>query len=179
MLRGSCNSCRCRVQSVRIHPCVLKSGSLLQQAEHLPDELKTAVARLEDVPYNQKDWRPQNNRKVLDLIHPPLLPLIYGRPRVLMGRRINLSNALNCCGIGRPISRKEDTRMKLPEETWKHVNNYTTAASARFQWLPYDISLHDGRTKIDSYINNLHPVDRASLYTAEYRLPQAECISYR
>lgn len=128
--------------------CVLKSDSLLQQDEHLLDKLKTTVARPEHVLDNQKDWRPQSNRKVLDLIHPSLYLLIYGRTRVLMHRRINLSNALNHYRIGRPISKKEDTRMKLPEETWKYVHNYIKVVSARFQWLPCIIS-HRPREPVD------------------------------
>lgn len=37
--------------------------------------------------------------------------------------------------------------------------------SARFQWLPCDVVIDDaGKAKIDSYINNLHPVEHAGLY---------------
>ncbi|KAF4506521.1 hypothetical protein G6O67_006598 [Ophiocordyceps sinensis] len=37
--------------------------------------------------------------------------------------------------------------------------------SFRFQWLPCDVSVDGrGRTRIDSYINNLHPMDHGGLY---------------
>ncbi|KZV94711.1 hypothetical protein EXIGLDRAFT_672811 [Exidia glandulosa HHB12029] len=46
------------------------------------DALKTAVHVLEDVPDAEKDWHPRADGLVLDLVHPSLYPLVYGRTLV-------------------------------------------------------------------------------------------------
>lgn len=45
--------------------------------------LKAAAAVLEDVDDSKKDWHPHSDEKVLDLVHPSLFPLLYGRSTVL------------------------------------------------------------------------------------------------
>ncbi|KDQ16766.1 hypothetical protein BOTBODRAFT_106669 [Botryobasidium botryosum FD-172 SS1] len=59
---------------------VWKSDSLISTG--LCDTLLKCVARLEDVPDGKKDWHPNSNNQVLDLVHPSLYPLVYGRTRV-------------------------------------------------------------------------------------------------
>jgi hypothetical protein len=61
--------------------CVLKSDTAI--TSDLKDELKRAVIILEDVPDHQKDWHPDSDGKVLDLVHPSLFPLIYKPSRIL------------------------------------------------------------------------------------------------
>jgi hypothetical protein len=140
--------------------CVIKSDTLLDpdQDSDLLASLKTAVARLEDVPDDQKDWHPRSNQQVLDLVHPSLYPLVYGRTRGLTDRRINLANALDHCGAGSVIPSQEGTKSKPVDPS--------PFLSRRFQWLPCDVELDaaTGRASVDSYINNLHPADRADLY---------------
>lgn len=48
-------------------------------------ELLAAVASLESVPGSQKDWHPTSNGKVLDLVHPSLYPVVYGRSISMTG----------------------------------------------------------------------------------------------
>lgn len=48
----------------------------------LCEALKTAIKPLEDVPEDAKDWHPRSNGLVLDLVHPSLYPLVYGRSMV-------------------------------------------------------------------------------------------------
>ena len=43
------------------------------------DELIAVVAPLEDVPDSEKDWHPGSDGLVLDLVHPSLYPIVYGR----------------------------------------------------------------------------------------------------
>lgn len=45
--------------------------------------LRSAVAPLEDVSDDQKDWHPGSDGKVLDLVHPSLFPLMYGKSKYL------------------------------------------------------------------------------------------------
>lgn len=136
--------------------CAIKSDSLLD--EDLVSALKAAVAPLEDVPDDRKDWHPRSDNKVLDLVHPSLWPLVYGRSRVLTDRRLDLTNALSHCGTGTIIPAQDYKR------TFVHGGHPESSLSLKFQWLPCDVLLTDGRPKINSYINNLHPVDHAPLY---------------
>ncbi|KAF8637295.1 hypothetical protein AX16_010825, partial [Volvariella volvacea WC 439] len=44
-------------------------------------ELRSAVRPLEDIPDKDKNWHPGSDGKVLDLVHPSLFPLLYGKSR--------------------------------------------------------------------------------------------------
>ncbi|KAL7928734.1 hypothetical protein V8C35DRAFT_224523 [Trichoderma chlorosporum] len=140
--------------------CVIKSDSVMPQ--DLINNLKRAVARLEDVPDERKDWHPGSDGKVLDLVDPSLWPLLYGRSRILTDRRIGLHECLDYCGMGQIVP-------VPPEHEVNVINNFgmwqPPALSTRFQWLPCDVSISDsGHASIDSYINNLHPTLHADLY---------------
>ncbi|KAL0931074.1 uncharacterized protein CTRU02_213809 [Colletotrichum truncatum] len=115
------------------------------------DELKKAVARLEDIPDEQKDWHPGSNEMVLDLVHPSLWPLAYGISRILPNERISLEGTLKSCGGGEVIPKPKEKLSNL----W----------SQRFQWLPCEVELDDDKPRIVSYINNLHPHHHAGLYS--------------
>lgn len=130
---------------------VIKSDRLVP--EELWAELKDGVKLLEEVPDEEKDWHPGSHGKVLDLVHPSLFPLVYGTSRIVADKRIGLADALESCGTGDVIPTPE----RLRGETF-----YST--SEKFQWLPCDVSVNEGRVKIESYINNLHPVKHAALY---------------
>ncbi|KAF4439810.1 hypothetical protein F53441_12480 [Fusarium austroafricanum] len=130
----------------------IKSDNLIPQ--ELREALKSAVAPLENVPDEQKDWHPGSDGKVLDIVHPSLWPLVYGRSRILKGTRIDLEEALLHCGKG----------VVIPEETKDNDDWSGTTFSKHFQWLPCDVDLKGERPRIDSYINNVHPVKHAGLY---------------
>ncbi|KAK6510820.1 hypothetical protein TWF506_009915 [Arthrobotrys conoides] len=57
--------------------CVWRGDGIVE--EGVRRELVDAVATLENVPEDQKDWHPGSQRQVLDLVHPSLWPIIYGR----------------------------------------------------------------------------------------------------
>ncbi|KAM0460202.1 hypothetical protein ACHAPV_004991 [Trichoderma viride] len=144
--------------------CVIKSDSLVP--ESLRNALRSEAAKLENVPDEEKDWHPGTTRKVLDLVHPSLWPFIYGRTPVLLDKRINLTNALSYCGVGTILPAPKPIEIANPERSM-HSSPYELSMpslSRRFQWLPCDVALDGESAKIDSYINNLHPVDHASLY---------------
>ncbi|KAM0428277.1 hypothetical protein ACHAPT_007178 [Fusarium lateritium] len=141
----------------------IKSDKLIP--EDLREALKAAVAPLENVPDQHKDWHPGSDDKVLDLVHPSLWPLVYGRSHILPNKRINVENCLEHCGVGDVLPempamrRQEDTG-----NTYRSSRHPSSVFSARFQWLPCDIDLAGEHPLIDSYINNLHPVQHAALY---------------
>ncbi|KEQ64687.1 uncharacterized protein M437DRAFT_73617 [Aureobasidium melanogenum CBS 110374] len=95
--------------------------------EDLRRDLDRAVASLENVPTKDKDWHPRTRERVLDLVHPSLFPLIYGRSKVLREGVVELENCTSYCGQGAVIERPEST------------SNTSTYHSLQFQWLPCDV----------------------------------------
>ncbi|KAF2624297.1 hypothetical protein BU25DRAFT_374116 [Macroventuria anomochaeta] len=145
--------------------CVLKSDNAIPN--QLKDDLRKAVALLEDVPQNQQDWHPGSDGTMLDLVHPSLFPLVYGRSRILPDSTITLDDCLNSIGKGvtvpNPLSRGTPLNQDIRSREW--YGNPTDLWSHRFQWLPCNVSFPDGdNARIDSYINNLHPKDHTDLY---------------
>ncbi|KAH9914462.1 uncharacterized protein B0H18DRAFT_1144445 [Fomitopsis serialis] len=104
----------------------------------LKSELLSAVAPLESIPDAEKDWHPGSDGKVLDLVHPSLYPLVYGRTASTSGELFE--------------PRIDDDIDPV-------------FASERFQWLPSDFYVaDDGAVKLmSSYINNVHPEDHVAL----------------
>ena len=81
--------------------------------ESLKEVLKSAVVPLETIPEVYKDYHPGSDNKVIDLVHPSLFPLIYGRSRILPDELVGLDNCLEMIGRGHilPSSfQDEDTR---------------------------------------------------------------------
>ncbi|KID88648.1 hypothetical protein MAJ_11046, partial [Metarhizium majus ARSEF 297] len=143
--------------------CVIKSDKLV--SEDLTERLKTAVKSLEDVPDSDKDWHPGSDGKVLDLVHPSLFPLLYGRSRIMRHQRIGLDECLNFCGRGFLLEKPGDNSESQLEATIDWRGAPIEVVSPRFQWLPCDVAIdEDGRATIESYINNLHPKDHAAMY---------------
>ncbi|KAJ7477300.1 hypothetical protein B0H11DRAFT_2030637 [Mycena galericulata] len=101
------------------------------------DSLRAAIATLEDVPVELKDWHPGSNEQVLDLVHPSLYPIVYGRTR---------------------FSEASGSALVEPPEHADTEEFSEQALSEQFCWLPSDFAVHDnGSVKLLSpYINNLH-----------------------
>jgi hypothetical protein len=116
--------------------------------------LRSAAAPLEDVPNDKKDWHPGSDGKVLDLVHPSLCPLMYGKSKYLPAGIVPLRDCAGCTGQG-------DT---VPIPTLSiHAFDYST----KHQWLPCEVLVSaSGEAKITSYINNLHPDGNEALYAA-------------
>jgi hypothetical protein len=114
---------------------VVKSDSKVP--ESLKIALKSAVAPLENIPEVYKDYHPGSDGKVIDIVHPSLFPLIYGRSRILADKLVRLDNCLEMIGLGNTLP--------LPsEDEKKHTNfsrSYSTGSpySRDYQWLPCDV----------------------------------------
>ena len=154
------------LSALELDATVVKSDTAV--APELKEELKAACTPLEDVPTRSKDWHPGSDEKVLDLVHPSLFPLIYGRSRVLPSGGVGLRDCVEYIGQGVTI--------KLPEESNVEVDRsrpwYTSPRthpkfwSQNFQWLPCDVVFAGQEdVKITSYINNLHPSQYPDLYS--------------
>ncbi|EKG09891.1 hypothetical protein MPH_13098 [Macrophomina phaseolina MS6] len=135
----------------------------------VPDSLRQSLMRairpLEEVPEHHKDWHPGSDQMVLDLVHPSLFPVVLGRSRALPSGRV-------------PLEDWPDTNV-----SWG--NPSTLQPWGNFQWLPSQIDFTpEGRPKIASYINNLHPQTNPDLYnTLEQLVDKSiplwnECLSW-
>jgi len=103
------------------------------------------VAPLEAVPDSERDWHPGSDGFVLNLVHPALYPIVYGRT---MGKLPGSGAAT----------------ILVPPEL---EDTDPMFVSKRFQFLPSDFSVDgDGKvTLISPYINNIHPIHHKELYS--------------
>ncbi|KAJ1724351.1 hypothetical protein LPJ53_001366 [Coemansia erecta] len=156
------------------------SDSLIDQETET--QLKEYVAILEDVPDAKKDWHPNSNNQVLNLIHPSLFPLIYGRSHVLTSPIPTPKDAPTLSTFGQSPENHDAWRKFLKEHYTStddsSVSEYfmpekpvprnyyqTPKTESKFCWLPTEFDVaENGETTIKSYINNLHPVKHAALY---------------
>lgn len=133
-------------------------------SKDLQQALKEAAAPFEDVPEDQRDYHPGSNQQVVDLVHPSLFPLIYGRTRILTDRTIDLDTCLRSLGQGELLLVPPEDQVNIPSRLWGHGEAPCTY-SRKFQWLPCDVDFtKEGGCRIVSYINNAHPVEHSKLY---------------
>lgn len=125
---------------------IYESDQLIPQ--ELCEKLKSAVAKLENVPDDEKDWHPRTNEMVLDLVHPSLYCLVYGRT------------------LAFPKGSKSQTNADLKPIEGPTMDHEEWAYSTKYAWIPTEFKIaQDGApSKALSYINNIHPSDK-DLYT--------------
>lgn len=143
---------------------VVKSDTAVP--EQLKQLLKEAVAPFENIPDAEKDYHPGSDGKVVDLVHPSLFPVVYGRTHILRDRIIGLDDCLASTGEGEQLPappKQERLQSSLGRNVYEPY-------SQKFQWLPCDVEFTDGDDddgigcRITSYINNVHPVEHRVLY---------------
>lgn len=119
--------------------------------EALRADLLAGVARLEDVPADQKDWHPRSDGQVLDLVHPSLYCVVYGRTLA--------RHAQDVAAIPVPPDRRGK---RAPRGRGLHQH----FVSEQFSWLPTDfVVTTDGKgVQAQGYINNLCPDTHVALY---------------
>ncbi|GJE99875.1 DUF4246 domain-containing protein [Phanerochaete sordida] len=133
---------------------IWQSDSLVDGA--LRAELMKHVAVLEDVPDEAKDWHPGSDGQVLDLVHPSLYCIVYGRTFVY--------DSYDPRGQHVP---PDLPRYAYDPETYVEVDHGWTEyfLSRRFSWLPTDFAIStDGSAKALGYINNLNPYTHDGMY---------------
>ncbi|PYI25848.1 hypothetical protein BP00DRAFT_430851 [Aspergillus indologenus CBS 114.80] len=133
----------------------------------LQQALRDAAAPLEDIPVDAKDYHPGSDNKVLDLVHPSLFPLVYGRTRILPDRTITAANCLEHLGHGDvlPVPTDEGSQGQGRDPHWRWRSLDYKIYSQKFQWLPCNVEFSEGDDcRIVSYINNLHPQRHQNLY---------------
>ncbi|KAF7117474.1 hypothetical protein CNMCM5793_006456 [Aspergillus hiratsukae] len=134
--------------------------------EELRQALKEAVRPLEEIPEEQKDYHPGTDNKVVDLVHPSLFPVIYGRTRILPDQLISLEGFANHIGEGNVLPVRPEAESGMAQDDWEYrYRSPYRPYSLRFQWLPCDVHFGpDDECRIASYINNLHPQRHGALY---------------
>lgn len=150
----------------------LDAGSRISKSdqrvsESIRQELKDAVGPLLDRPEAERDWHPGSDDKVLNLVHPSLFPLAYGRTKVLAnGGKVPLDfaniEALEGAEIAPHI--EATSPPSRPAYFGRPLGNMW---SRKFQWLPCEVEFtEDAGTdvRISSYINNLHPAHHRAAY---------------
>ena len=162
---------------------VYKSDTII--TSELRDKLRAAATPLEDVLPVDQDWHPDSDEKVLDLVHPSLFPLLYGRSRVLKPEYGHVLNDNGEWNDKTGTVSLDDCElwigkggiMPVPEPASTQINSFPGRSewrghrdqhfySTRFQWLPCEVAFTDdhNRMKITSYINNLQPGKYKDLY---------------
>ena len=115
--------------------------------EELRASFKSLADKLE-ASQIEKDWHPGSNGQVLDLVHPSLFPLVYGKSKVLaIGERVTtLQDCIDRAGEGSTVPEPEKP---LPEAyggrhwTRSSLEPYST----RFQWLPCEVDITQDKPK--------------------------------
>lgn len=160
---------------------VVKSDTAV--SNELKQALKESIRPLEDVPEIHKDWHPGSNETVLDLLHPSLFPLTYGQSRILPHGTVPLTNCAAFTGRGVVVEKTDENLEQSVRGSWGNRTNLKVWGS--YQWLPTDVYFSlDGRVKISSYINNLHPIRHERLYRVLEQLVERaiplwnECLSW-
>ena len=134
-------------------PTLVYDAGVVKSDCAVPEDLRTslvlAVQSLEDVSETQKDWHPGSDDKVLDLVHPSLFPLVWGRSRILTDSVANLEDFVAKCGEG--SIRPEGLSVEPPAglEGSQHQDQIPIGIekaergmySRQFQWLPCDVQL--------------------------------------
>jgi hypothetical protein len=112
----------------------------------IQEALKATVRRLEDIPETCKDYHPGSDGKVLDLVHPSLFPLVYGRSRVLENSFVELAECLASIGKGKTVpTRPVDESIldkKGSDPSWQNrLEASPPPYSTNLQWLPCDVGI--------------------------------------
>ena len=72
---------------------VVKSDVLF--VADLKARLQEAFQQLKREQESAPDWHPGSNEKVMDLVHPSLYPLVYGRTKVIKSEDIGVDYAVS------------------------------------------------------------------------------------
>jgi hypothetical protein len=153
---------------------------IFQSDELIDKETKSNFLKsLKSLEKMEKDWHPQSRNQVLDLVHPSLNCLVYGRTYVtkepMKQRNVSIGNwsgegdIFNIKG-GTKEEEEEETPMTPDEDDYEENPDQIKVSddfftSKKFQWLPADVLVnHEGKVEFQSYINNLHPLKHKSLY---------------
>lgn len=124
---------------------VVKSDTAI--SAEVKASLRNAVKSLENIPEIYKDYHPGSSGQVLDLVHPSLFPLVYGRSRALQDRSIGIHDAIKSIGEGKTLEIRSEKETHLDPKSSSADTTRDTPYSQNFQWLPADVDISTGEAK--------------------------------
>jgi hypothetical protein len=113
------------------------------------------------------NWRPQSQNIILDLLHPSLFCLVFGRTFVTNEKLIQRDkNPFYWTGNGSIIPILEKPEIKETKIfKLEIIPDEEIITSRNYQWIPSEIKVsEEGKVTFESYINNLNPLEHKSLY---------------
>eukprot|EP00915_Cephaloidophora_sp_WS-2016_P002106 GHVH01002831.1.p1 GENE.GHVH01002831.1~~GHVH01002831.1.p1 ORF type:complete len:614 (+),score=92.48 GHVH01002831.1:106-1947(+) len=110
---------------------------------------------------DEQDWHPGSDNQVLDIIHPSLFPLVFGRSRILKASDVHSIDALDVILMLTHCNSAIVASPKVKSDKHREDGH---SSSKQFQWIPSEISVFKERAEFSSYINNLHPESHKALY---------------
>ena len=130
-----------KAMSFHKYSCVEALDGIFKSDTIIPESTRVALIKgetpLEDVAEEEEDWHMSSHKKILDLVHPSIYPLVYGQARILPGGVCDLDDCLRRCGEGLQLKtpslplKKDDREIKLG---W----------SILYQWLPSEFETPRG-----------------------------------
>jgi hypothetical protein len=127
---------------------VVKSDAAISPS--LRKALIAAAAPLENVPDVYYDWHPGSDYIVLDLVHPSLFPVVYGRTRILKDSLVGLEDCVQRCGEGETLKVPPSEEAQLGKyRSWGGLsgNILQDEFSRKFQWLPCEVRFEGNKVK--------------------------------
>ncbi|KAI8846263.1 hypothetical protein BC829DRAFT_491421 [Chytridium lagenaria] len=134
------------------------SDNIIQK--DLATKFAPLMASVEHQAFGLMRWHPNSENQVLDIIHPSNYCFVYGKTKFSMKPNVLFG----------------DLMWHQPPKNVGYGD-----VSKKYQWLPSEFNVDDnGKVRIDSYINNLHPKKNVELYDCiakifEAFLPMFEC----
>lgn len=138
----------------------------------LQEELRDSLLAYRDS-LDVLDWHPGSNEQVLNLVHPSLYPLVYGRTHALdLDDHLSIDTCLSRSGAGHVLPVQPAPVQPAARPLWQRRNDTSWKFSHQFQWLPCEVQVNkrDDSVQISSYVNNLHPVKARKIYSLLERL---------
>lgn len=111
-----------------------KSDTLID--DFLRSELCEAVKPL--LEREERDWHPSSHDQVLNLVHPSLFPLVYGRTLVTESGIVGLDNFVEVFGKGKVLQPDQKVSSRGNSDYGNPPD--LRAWSNKFQWLPCEVS---------------------------------------
>jgi hypothetical protein len=151
---------------------ICKSLNLID--EELRKSLETNCQSIWDVCSSRERRRSSSRHPLRHVVDPTMYPLVYGKTQVLLHgslilgrksvveqRKVFIKSGKRQTYFHPEVSNQPKLRLDYQRETI-----YGSRVSSQFQCLPTEISFvsNSQKTKITSYINNLHPTTHESLY---------------
>ena len=132
---------------------VCKSDTLAPSG--LRRSLVEAVKALEDIDPSARDWNPNSEKQILNLVDPSLFPLIYGRSRILPTGTTNINNIMEKCTDAVLIPRPTADDIKHIKDTSLRETDIENSWSTTFQWLPCNVGFLGDGTQVQYVSNSL------------------------